>query len=298
MKTMQFVLLVTLLVFLVVACATGQSPALEQSDISGTQTMTVETDTAGATQTAIAMPINGQIECQGVTPHPSNKSGMTIICIPEGEFIMGSDISFSNADKPQHKVFLDTFWIDKTEVTNRMYRECVNAGICSEPEIGDYYGKPFYDNFPVVWVRWSQANSYCGWAGGRLPTEAEWEKAARGYDGRNYPWGNEGPTCDKSNFAGCSGDISPVDERLRGASPYGVINMAGNVSEWVNDWYGENYYASSPYKNPLGPSTGEFHVFRGGTFETRPDGLLVYWRNSYAGLDDWGSSSIGFRCVH
>jgi serine/threonine-protein kinase len=194
--------------------------------------------------------------------------GMVMVYVPAGEFLMGSSDADGQAwdsEKPQHTVYLDAYWIDRTEVTNIQYRKCVEAGACREPECWDE------DNYapdqPVVCVSWDDAQDYAAWAGGRLPTEAEWEKAARGTDGRIYPWGNSAPNCDKVNYSDCIGRPAVVGSCLLGASPYGALDMAGNVWEWVADWYDEGYYARSPARNPQGPDSGDYRVVRGGAFD-------------------------------
>jgi formylglycine-generating enzyme required for sulfatase activity len=193
---------------------------------------------------------------------------MEMVCVPAGEFLMGStddDPYAEDDEKPQHAVYLDAFWIDKYEVTNAQYRACVKAGACEEPrpcDIDDYNAP----EQPVVCVSWDDAQDYAAWAGGRLPTEAEWEKAARGTDGRIYPWGNSPPDCNKANYGDCAGKTLPVGSHPDGASPYGALDMAGNVWEWVADWYDPDYYSQSPGRSPQGPESGDFRVLRGGAF--------------------------------
>jgi formylglycine-generating enzyme required for sulfatase activity len=203
---------------------------------------------------------------------PDNAPPM--VFVPAGEFTMGSSDADKDAygdEKPQHTVYLDAFWMDKYEVTNAQYKKCVDAGKCSRPSESksytrsSYYGNASFDNYPVIYVSWNDAKTYCEWAGKRLPTEAEWEKAARGADGRIYPWGN---TFDisKVNAERKVGDTTEVGAYPAGASPYGALDMAGNVWEWVADWYSANYYASSPRNNPTGPSSGQYRVVRGGAW--------------------------------
>ena len=189
------------------------------------------------------------------------------------------DRAWFAAEAPQHTVYLDAYSIDKYEVANARYQACVDAGGCTAPHDPSsatrtsYYGNPDYAGYPVINVDWGQAETFCAWEGKRLPTEAEWEKAARGTDGRIYPWGNQNPTCDLANGVvqgkRCVGDTSPVGSYAAGASPYGVMDMAGNVWEWVNDWYDENYYSHSPASNPPGPATGDTRVLRGGSWALR-----------------------------
>jgi formylglycine-generating enzyme required for sulfatase activity len=197
---------------------------------------------------------------------------MPMVFIPEGEFTMGSNTG-DDDEKPPHPVFLDAFWIDKFEVTNTQYAMCLNAGVCKPPSSNNsntrngYFGIPQFNNYPVVYVSWEDANRYCGWAGKRLPTEAEWEKAARGTDSRVYPWGN---TFDKNllnSYESGKGDTTAVGSYPpNSASPYGAMDMAGNVWEWVADWYGDNYYTTSPRNNPKGLLSGQYRVLRGGAW--------------------------------
>jgi formylglycine-generating enzyme required for sulfatase activity len=234
------------------------------------------------------------------------------VLVPAGEFLMGSTNADRDAvsdEKPQRKVYLDAYRIDRTEVTNAMYAQCVAAGACKAPTNSisatrrNYYADPQYANYPVIYVSWDAAQTYCKWGGGRLPTEAEWEKAARGPstgsgDGRIYPWGNEAPTCDRLNYdsgRACIGDTTPVGAYPQGASPYGALDMAGNVWEWVADWYDEKYYAAAPARNPPGPSSGQSRVLRGGSW-------YYYLRNVRAAIRNrnapgYVDNNVGFRCA-
>jgi len=237
----------------------------------------------------------------------SPKDGIVMIYVPEGEFLMGasdSDTGAENNEKPQHTVYLDAYWIDKTEVTNTMYAKCVTTGVCKPPyentsyARAGYYGNNQFADYPVINVDWNQANAYCHWAGERLPTEAEWEKAARGTNGNMYPWG-DGIDCSMANYGGkyggCEGDTEPVGSYLKGASVYGVLDMAGNVWEWVADWYAINYYSSSPSENPKGPGSGDTHVLRGGSWINSSKLQRSSLRNWYF-PDSWNYHS-GFRCI-
>jgi formylglycine-generating enzyme required for sulfatase activity len=193
---------------------------------------------------------------------------MVMVYVPAGEFLMGSSDDDSDAwgdEKPQRAVYLDAFWIDKTEVTNAQYGKCVEAAACPEPKCWRDDDRRTPDQ-PVVCVSWHDAETYAAWVGGRLPTEAEWEKAARGTDGRIYPWGNSEPDCEIANYWQCVGYPVAVGSHPGGASPYGVLDMAGNVWEWVADRYDGTYYARSPSFNPQGPEAGEYRALRGGAF--------------------------------
>jgi formylglycine-generating enzyme required for sulfatase activity len=209
------------------------------------------------------------------TPHPalragstriSEKDGMTMVYVPAGDFVMGSRTGYPTSrpsESPRHTVYLDAFWIDQTEVTNRMYAQCVANGTCTPPARSssetrpDYYGNSDYDDYPVIYVDWHQANDYCAWAGRRLPTEAEWEKATRGADGQEYPWGSATPDPTLLNYDGNVGDTTAVGSYPDGASPYGALDTLGNVIEWVADCFDYGYYRHSPRQNPTGPTLCE-----------------------------------------
>jgi formylglycine-generating enzyme required for sulfatase activity len=241
---------------------------------------------------------------------------MTLVYVPEGEFTMGLDIDTALAEcqknlsgctrdwflgaEPVHSVYLPAFWIDLTEVTNIQYAECVADGYCRKPSPSSrtrfrYYDDIYFLSYPVINVTWSDAQQYCDWAGRRLPTEAEWEKAARGTDGRLYPWGDTFPTCSMANFGSCVMDTSQVGNYQSGASPYGARDMAGNVWEWVADWYSDEYYSVSPASNPSGPASGEYRVARGGSWNTVEFDLLSSYRHGTS--PTFFSDDIGFRCV-
>src|SRR5688572_29351183 len=198
--------------------------------------------------------------CQPAAPQEggtrtSPVDGAILVFILAGEFVMGSAESDMDADsdeQPQHIVYIDAFWIDRAEVSNDMYRKCVQAENCTEPAHSRRYSSPEYGNHPALGISWDQAVTYCTWAGRRLPTEAEWEKAARGTDARLYPWGMETPDPSRLNFDHFVEDTTEVGSYPSGASPYGVLDMAGNVWEWVADGYDADYYAESPAENPQG----------------------------------------------
>ncbi len=225
--------------------------------------------------------------------------------VPAGKFWMGSsdaDKQANDDEKPQHEVDLDAFWIDKFEVTNALYKKCVDAGKCSAPNDSkaytrsSYYGNSTYDNYPVIYVSWNDAKTYCEWTGKHLPTEAQWEKAARGTDGRIYPWGN---TFDKNllnSSDGSKGDTTAVGSYPSGASLYGALDMAGNVWEWVADWYDANYYKNSPARNPKGPDSGQYRIVHGGSWYSLADVVRAAFRGSFRYPDPW-SIDVSFRCV-
>ncbi len=231
------------------------------------------------------------------TVRVSDLDGMQQVFVPAGAFEMGSSASDKAADedeKPQHMVSLDSFWMDRTEITNALYAGCVAAGACTAPAHSSRYGDPKYTNHPILGSAWTQAQSYCTWAARRLPTEAEWEKAARGTDGRIYPWGNTPPENNFLNFDQQVDDTSPVGVYPQGASPYGALDMAGNVWEWVADWYDPIYYSHSPASNPSGGIESNLRVLRGGDRDSISKNVRVterFW--AFPGRND----TDGFRCA-
>ena len=256
-----------------------------------------------------------------------------MIQIDSGSFNMGSDYStgidpidgvsdegFSD-EWPEREVFVDTFSIETTEVSNAQYRACVLDDGCTDPQkdwsvTRDlYYLDSDFDDYPVLFVTWEQAEKYCRWLDRRLPTEAEWEKAAKGEDESVFPWGFELPDCDMANFSkiisefgtddeiifteACYKDTLRVDQFQNYGSSRGVLNMAGNVSEWVADWYDPEYYENhndpEDLKNPTGPENGDHKVHRGGSFADN----VYFIRTAYRGHAsvNQGFSYIGFRCA-
>jgi serine/threonine protein kinase len=219
--------------------------------------------------------------------------GMRMGYLPAGTFSMGSDLGKED-EQPVHEVSLDDFWIDETEVTNSLYIRCVREGPCNPP-FDDVEAAVKGDNHPVVGVSWYDAQTYCSWVGARLPTEAEWEYAARGIEGRKYPWGNETPSCEIAQYGSCAGDTVPAGSLPGGAAWGGTMEMSGNVWEWVYDWYGGDYYGESPRQNPQGPGSGASKVVRGGSWG---NGLLYLrgtTRDAFIPRNKY--IYVGFRCA-
>ena len=269
------------------------------SRITETPVMTEVVAIATEVQTATPAPTRTPVLAAGSTM-VSEIDGMTLVYVPAGEFTMGSPDGVGYSDEqPQHPVFLDAYWIDQTEVTNAMYEKCVNSGACTEPASkststrDSYYGNSQYDDYPVVYVDWKQAQAYCEWAGRELPTEAQWEKAARGTDGRTYPWGDRSPDTSMANFNDHVGDTTEVGKYPEGASPYGALDMAGNVWEWVSDWYGS--YPSGSVTDPQGPSTGDYRVLRGGSWDNSSSNIRSAIRIRINPTFTFNFS--GFRCA-
>jgi formylglycine-generating enzyme required for sulfatase activity len=235
-------------------------------------------------------------------PHPDpsdyiDPKGVPMRPVSAGEFTMGSDSGKSD-ERPVHTVGLDAYYIDKYEVTNRLYKVCVDADVCQVPQddsfTTDYYGNPDFDDYPVMGVSWEMAKVYCEWRGAQLPTEAQWEKAARGLDERTYPWG-EGIDQSLANYDRTGIEPAVVGTYEKGKSPYGVYDMAGNVWEWVADWYSSTFYDNSPTFNPSGPGNGQQRVLRGGVWYYGEDRVRVSSRDSYDPVKILGS--FGFRCA-
>jgi formylglycine-generating enzyme required for sulfatase activity len=220
---------------------------------------------------------------------------MVMLYVPAGEFKMGG--TRHPDTRPLRKVYLDDYWIDSTEVSNTMYARCVGDGVCDLPakvkSLDSFLTQTELLDHPVVYVTWFDALVYCRWAGRRLPTEAEWEKAARGVDGRVYPWGFWEPNL--TNYGNLIGSTVPVNRFPFGSSPYGALNMAGNVREWVGDWYGEYYYSQAPDRNPLGPEHGEERVLRGGGLADTNRRVRV--NNRFKHVPDSPGYNRGFRCA-
>ena len=224
-----------------------------------------------------------------------------MVLIPAGPFEMGAAGTQALEDeRPLHRVMLDAFTMDVHEVTTSQYGAFITATGRAAPWLWEAVSAALHSDRPVIGVDWHDADAYCRWRGKRLPTEAEWEKAARGVDGRLYPWGNQVPASDVANFAlgarfSYSQVLMPVQSYESGKSPYGLYHMAGNVGEWVSDWYSANYYERSPETNPSGPENGQFKVLRGGSWSDLPKYLLTYGRFKLP--PETRNSYIGFRCA-
>ncbi|MFZ5819983.1 MAG: SUMF1/EgtB/PvdO family nonheme iron enzyme [Chloroflexota bacterium] len=279
------------------------SPAVAATAPSPTATLALtEPSPPAETPTSLALPMPS---APSLPPVVWDSRDAEMALIPAGEFLMGNDLGASD-EQPIHLVYLADFYIDRYEVTNAQYEACVALKLCDQPREkgaynveGAYFGNPDYANYPVLNVTWEMADAYCThWRDARLPTEAEWEKAARGPLAFPYPW-SEGIECDWANYRdpACNrlSATRPVTEFMAGQSFYGVYNMAGNVWEWVADWYSPTYYYDSPLENPLGPETGRFYVKRGGGFLNTWDVLESFNRESE---EPTGYSvDLGFRCA-
>lgn len=314
----------------------GPSP-----DLSGSAGINQIPSTATPTETSIPTQQPTLTPAPTLSPTPEDEitdaNNISMHFVPGGEFTMGgpAEKAFTECqslyiggtciqdwfldEEPIHTVFLNDYYMDTYEVSNASYRECVNRGACLPPKNASsrthssYYDDLQYNNYPVIYVDWNMANAYCEWRGARLPTEAEWEKSARGTDARTYPWGN---TFDGANANFCDSnclnegankdyndgyaDTAPVDFHPDGVSVYGIFNLAGNVWEWAADWYGPAYYANSPSGNPTGPEFSDFasgggRVARGGSWDDFGDVLRS--TNRYLVRPAYYTNTLGFRCV-
>jgi len=269
---------------------------------SPTRTPQPSTATQAVTPTAPKIDLTPKA---GVTAI-AQSDGMILVFVPAGEFIMGAaendPQAFAN-EKPQHTVSVEAFWLDRTEVTNAQFQKCVAAGACKPPSSEDsvtreaYHIDPLYADYPVIWVNWGQAEAYCGWAGRRLPTEAEWEKAARGADGRHYPWGDQPPDNTLLNFDLAAGDTTEAGSFPNGASPYGALDMSGNVVEWVDGFYYDSYF---PFVlntvTPTASFRGGVRVLRSSSWNDLPANIRVASRR-YSALAAASYNNVGFRCA-
>ena len=241
----------------------------------------------------------------------SSVDGMELVYIPAGSFNMGSESRNPN-EIPAHTVSLDGYWLDHTEITNEKFVRFLNAeGNQQEGGIpwldpidpfvwvlekdGIWQTMPGRENFPITKVSWYGAKAYCQWAGRDLPTEAQWEYAAAGTDGRRFPWGAESPDCTRARFSGCGNSPVEAGSLLQGSSPFGILELAGNVAEWVNDRYAADYYLQSPAENPPGPINGYYRVIRGGFWGSTYLALQTSHRG-WAGADAH-KDGVGFRCA-
>ena len=282
------------------APTTQPSPAVEASNTPPPPAS--PTPTTSPTDTATVPPDTSTPSGPSPTPIPVEK-----VLVAEGTFPMGSSYSETRSFYPVHDVFTDEFYIDKYEVTNAQYAQCVTAGVCSPPALSSSNTREHYfdnldeyGNYPVIYVTWDDANTFCEWRGDRLPTEAEWEKAAKWHPASGittfFPWGNSEPDASKVNFK--SEDTLEVGTHPQGANSFiGVHDMAGNVLEWVADIFSQTYYQYSPERNPTGPAGSEGErVLRGGAWNSLYDAdLWTFWR--YHQETDIAADNVGFRCA-
>lgn len=297
------ILLVFLLMLMMSGCImqtpieTAQPVVEEEAEVIPTEVTTPELDETGE---MVVEPTTFELP-----------EGMVLI--PASRFTMGCDPEHNNGygcpsdELPQHEVSLSAFAIDINEVTNVQYAECVAADGCLPPDAvasqarADYYENPEYANFPMINVSWDDAVAYCTWAGKRLPTEAEWELAARGTTPRTYAWGDDDPDCSQANIyqdpnmSACVGDTVGVGSYPAGASEFGVLDMTGNVWEWVADSYIEDFYGVSPTENPLAEEANQLRTVRGGGWSA--NWLAARLTSRAYDLSFYNGPDLGFRCA-
>ncbi len=231
-------------------------------------------------------------------PASAQHQNWSMALVPAGEFTMGSATGDAD-EQPVRKVYVDAFFMDLHQLSVAQYARFLEDTHHEAPPEWSLMNRPQNQNRPVANVDWTEAAAYCTWAGKRLPTEAEWEKAARGTDGRTYPWGNQPPTGLHANSGkevwSNHAVLTPVGTFEEGKSPYGIYDMAGQVWEWVGDWYDPDYYKTSPQKNPTGPATGVSKVVRGGSWGSNATALRSAERESH--LTSFRGLGTGFRCA-
>lgn len=250
------------------------------------------TDAPAATDAAL-VPINLAGPPMELGSKYKYVDGAILVAVPGGKFIMG----YNAADNPVHEVSLSSFWIYSSKVTNAQYAYCVQTGKCSPPDLekNENYSDYHFYNHPVTGVTHAQAGEYCTFVNGRLPTEAEWEKTARGPEGNLFPWGDEAPNCDLLNYKFCVSETTPINQYENGISYYGAFDLSGNAREWVGDWYSPTYYSEAPVDDPLGPILGEKRSVRGSSYQDSADPSISAHRFSL--LPDETLPDLGFRCV-
>jgi formylglycine-generating enzyme required for sulfatase activity len=323
-KEIEMKKLYVVLVALAIVASACQLGGAAQAEPTAIPLAATAVPSPTAIMNATAAPQGGGVPEAG-TPRVSPSDGMTQIYVPDGTFMRGGiDADAHTNEMPSNKITMTGFWMDKVEVTNGMYMLCVTAGVCELPRSGqmtimksqtreNYLRDPQFTDYPVVYVTWGDADAYCKWSGRRLPSEAEWEYSARGgFPSLNtYPWGDQRPDGSYANFNYETGDTMRVGSFPAGASPFGILDLAGNVAEWVNDLYDMKYYDQSVAMNPTGPiaKSDEFmRVVRGGHWGDSWQMLRVSARaslmgpnpNVQQGTDRWYGESaptVGFRCA-
>jgi sulfatase modifying factor 1 len=285
MKRISIQWLFVLTVFILVLAACGPKPQSTQPPVTEPPVIVEPTSTLAP------IDLGGPVMEVGATyPYVD---GSILVAVPGSEFTMG----YGNEDNLEHKVTLGSFWIYRDEVTNSQYALCAALGQCSplDTEKNGNYNQSLRRNDPVTGVNWDQAQAYCTFVNGRLPSEAEWEKTARGPNGNIYPWGNEAPSCDLANAGKCNPETTAAASYLKGVSYYGASDMVGNVFEWVADWYDPQYYSISPVENPLGPEAGTLRSVRSSAHHTAF--YLIEAARRFNEDPTKPRDDLGFRCV-
>lgn len=288
---------ILIVIFLISGCNLGATPTVEVIDESTQTSLPQPTEAQTLISTETSVPTLITIDLAGPPMEVGSKytyvDGAILVAVPGGKFTMG----YNFADNPVREITIGDFWIYSAKVTNRQYGLCVQLGKCSSPEteknpeFGDYR----FINFPVTGVNHTQAADYCSFVHGRLPTEAEWEKTARGPEGNVFPWGDEAPNCSFLNYKFCKNRTTYVNEYDNGISYYGAFDMSGNAREWAADWYSPIYNIENPIQDPLGPEFGDKRSVRGSSFQDSADPSISAHRFSLDPKD--ALPDLGFRCV-
>ncbi|MBL8101356.1 MAG: SUMF1/EgtB/PvdO family nonheme iron enzyme [Anaerolineales bacterium] len=295
-RVVAFISLIVLTALILTACnvpvetTPTEPPQVTEEPLAATQAPVVAS-TETASSTLVTVDLAGPQMAVG--SKYTYVDGTVLVAVPGGPFIMG----YNFADNPEREISVGDFWIYSTKVTNAQYALCVQLGKCSPPKTEDSptYGDARFIKFPVTGVTHAQATDYCSFVHGRLPTEAEWEKTARGPEGNLFPWGNGGPNCNLLNYKFCVSKTTWVNEYKDGISYYSAFDMSGNAREWVADWYSPTYNIESPEPDPLGPELGEKRSVRGSSYQDSADPSLSAHRFS---LDPEETlPDLGFRCV-
>lgn len=291
MKRLFFITsMMTITSLIIAACNIGTSPGAAGVDA----TQPPATDSAGIPDTGQVVPIDLAGPPMEVGSTFVYVDGSILAAVPGGTFKMGYN---NYVDTPEKEVSIGSFWIYSSEVTNSQYAACVNKGLCTPPNAEQ---NPAFQNYrlinlPVVGVTYQQATDYCSYVLGRLPTEAEWEKSARGPEGNLFPWGDGAPSCDLLNFNFCKDGLLDIRSYPGGLSFYGLFDMSGNVREWVSDWYAPDYYTEGPSEDPLGPETGQRRSVRSSSFSDSAD--FTYTAHRFSLKPEDSLPDLGFRCV-
>ncbi len=298
MRNIRFTIYLSMaLMVLLAACAPASTPTPVIIVVTAT-TAPVASDTATSAPPAAASttaPLNLAGPPMQVGSSYLYFDGSLLVAVPGGPFLMGH----GGSDNPEHTVTLSDFWIYSTKVTNREFQQCVAVGKCTPPDLTDNlgYNDPLRQSDPVVGVVWAQGEAYCDYANGHLPTEAQWEKTARGPNGNVYPWGNGAPSNNLLNYNNNIGTTTDVINYPQGKSYYDALDMEGNVYEWVYDWYDPFYYKTGPAQDPLGPDsgTGGNRSVRSGGYRSNNDQVVASTR--FFKLPTDHARDLGFRCV-
>ena len=298
MKHMRLMFCVSIaLLFLLAACVPASTPTPIIVIVTATTVPGTATPPAATEASTSAPPTAAPVDLAGPPMQVGSTylyfDGALLVAVPGGPFTMGH----GGFDNPEHTVTLSDFWIYSTKVTNREFQQCVAVGKCTAPNLTDNQG---YNDFarqsdPIVGVDWSQGEAYCEYANGRLPTEAQWEKTARGPNANVYPWGNGAPSSDLLNYNNIIGRTTNVINYPKGKSYYDALDMEGNVYEWVADWYGPLYYKTGPAQDPLGPDAGESRSVRSAGYRSNNDQVPASTR--FFKLPTDHARDLGFRCV-